>query len=132
MCVSNTSTYQASAKQGNAKITTDMSKSTTSLLIFNRLLCIGPCAYGGHFPSSHKTSFSGILTRDLVPAYIYLFICLCFNSQLTQNTATKRVVPYRLCCVMQLILITSLRRLNVLHNFVKQKVIFSAPISKRV
>lgn len=93
VCVSNTSTYQASAKQGNAKIITDMSKSTTSLLIFNRLLCIGPWAYGGHFPSSHKTSFSGTLTRDLVPAYIYLFICLCFNSQLTHKTFQLTIKP---------------------------------------
>lgn len=101
-CVANTSTYQA--KQGNAKITTEMSKSTTSHLIFNRLLCIGPCAYGGHFPSSHKTSFSGTLTSDLVPAYIYLFICLCFNSQLTQKHSSWLSNRNKVCCSLQVML----------------------------
>lgn len=111
VCVSNTSTYQASAKQGNAKIITEMSKSTTSLLIFNRLLCIGPCECGGHFPSSYKTSFSGTLTSDLVPAYIYLFFCLCLTHWINASTLNSRTKHSswlsnrnKACCLLQVML----------------------------
>lgn len=106
--MSNTSTYQASVKQWNAKITTEMSKSTTSLLIFNRLLCIGPCAYGGHFPSSYKHSFSGTLTSNLVPAYF--FFCLCLTHWIYASTLSHTKHSSWLsnrnkaCCLLQVML----------------------------